>query len=196
MAKSADIVRHWDPGPDENPWVSGKPACETLKLVPHDPKWAVMYECLAAEIHDLMGDRALGIDHIGSTAVPDLLAKPVFDIDLTVMEPGDEDTYAPYLQANGYKLVIREPSWHQHRCFYLDSPRVNLHVFGPDCAEVIRHRMFKAWLIEHENDRRLYEQAKLQALGKAQDMATYNQHKQAAIRDIYQRMFRAAGLID
>lgn len=196
MARSEDIVRHWDPDPDENPWVSGKPACEILRLVPHDPNWGPMVECLAAEIHDLLGIRALGVEHIGSTAVPDLLAKPVFDIDLTVMEPADEDTYAPYLQANGYVLTLREPSWHQHRCFRLDSPRVNLHVFGPDCAEVIRHRMFKAWLIENQDDRRLYEQAKLRALDAAQDVAAYNRKKQATIRDIYQRMFRAAGLID
>ena len=39
----------------------------------------------------------------------------------------------PALEALGYELRVREPSWHQHRCLQLASPRVNLHVFGPDC---------------------------------------------------------------
>ena len=52
----------------------------------------------------------------------------------------------PALEALGYELRVREPSWHQHRCLQLASPRVNLHVFGPDCPEAIRHRMFRDWL--------------------------------------------------
>ena len=65
---------------------------------------------------------------------------------MAVADPTREDLYVPALEALGYELRVREPSWHQHRCLQLASPRVNLHVFGPDCPEAIRHRMFRDWL--------------------------------------------------
>ena len=99
----------------------------------------------------------------------------------------------PALEALGYELRVREPSWHQHRCLQLASPRVNLHVFGPDCPEAIRHRMFRDWLRGSAEDRQRYAQAKQGAASDTQDMTQYNQRKQDIVRDIYDRVFRAAG---
>ena len=101
----------------------------------------------------------------------------------------------PALEALGYELRVREPSWHQHRCLQLASPRVNLHVFGPDCPEAIRHRMFRDWLRGSAEDRQRYAQAKQGAASDTQDMTQYNQRKQDVVRDIYDRVFRAAGFI-
>ena len=83
----------------------------------------------------------------------------------------------PALEALGYELRVREPSWHQHRCLQLASPRVNLHVFGPDCPEAIRHRMFRDWLRGSAEDRQRYAQAKQGAASDTQDMTQYNQRK-------------------
>ena len=139
--------------------------------------------------------------------MPGLPAKPIIDVDLIVADPADEAAYVPALQAIGFVHWLTEPDWHQHRLLkQLTEPRVHLHVFGPDCPEPVRHRMFRDWLIAHPEDRERYAAAKRDAA--AQMAATgeehgalgfgmaYNRIKEPVVREIYDRMFRAAGLLD
>jgi GrpB-like predicted nucleotidyltransferase (UPF0157 family) len=190
-----DITRHHDADPDEDPWVLGPPPAETVQLVPYDPGWPRRFDDLSAAVRAVLGDTALDIEHVGSTSVPGLAAKDVIDIDLTVADPRAEDRYVPALERIGYVLIIREPSWHEHRCLRLAEPRANLHVFGPDCPETIRHRMFRDWLRTHPEDRIRYEEAKLAAVPGGGRVMDYNARKQDVIRDIYDRLFRAAGML-
>ena len=195
MARNEDITRHHDPDPDEDPWVDGPPPAEPVTVVAYNPQWPQRFEVLAAAIRGALGGAALDVEHVGSTSVPGLSAKDVIDIDLTVADPRDEHTYVPALERIGYRLTIREPSWHQHRCLKLDQPRVNLHVFGPDCPETIRHRMFRDWLSTHPDDRARYEQAKYAAIPGGGHVMDYNARKQPVVREIYDRIFRAAGML-
>ncbi|MGY2063390.1 GrpB family protein, partial [Nocardia gipuzkoensis] len=112
-----------------------------------------------------------------------------------VADPTDEGRYVPALATLGYVLTVREPSFHEHRCLRLDRPRVNLHVFGPDSPESIRHRMFRDWLREHAEDRARYERAKRAAVPGGGGVMDYNARKQDVIREIYDRLFRAAGML-
>jgi GrpB-like predicted nucleotidyltransferase (UPF0157 family) len=195
VPSAEEITRHHDPDPDEDPWVDGPPAPRPVALVDYDPSWPDRYSALAGEVRAALGDVVLDIDHVGSTAVPGLAAKDVIDIDLTVADPTDEKAYIPALEAIGWRHVVREPSWHQHRALSFSEPRANLHVFGPDCPETIRHRMFRDWLRSHPDDRRLYETAKRAAVPGGGHVMDYNARKQDTIRDIYDRLFRAAGLL-
>ena len=195
MPAAQDIVRHHDQPADENPWVRGKPLEETPEVVAHDPAWPGRYAQLAGAVRGALGPAALVLEHVGSTAVPGLPAKPVIDIDLTVSDPTNEAAYVPPLEALGYTLIIREPSWHQHRCLRLENPRVNLHVFGPGCPETIRHALFRDWLRGHPEDRELYAKVKRAALDGARNVQDYNRSKQDVIRAIYGRAFKAAGLL-
>lgn len=195
MPTYEEITMHHDADPDEDPWVLGPPPPETVVLVPYDPGWPARFLDLAGKIRAVLGDIALDVEHVGSTSVPGLAAKDVIDIDLTVADPSDEDRYVPALARLGYFLTIREPSWHQHRCLRLAEPRVNLHVFGPDCPEVIRHRMFRDWLRTHDDDRVRYEEAKRAAVPGGGHVMDYNGRKQDVIREIYDRLFRAAGML-
>lgn len=190
-----EITTHHDADPDEDPWVLGPPPAEPVVLVPYDPGWPARFLDLAAKIRDVLGDIALDVEHVGSTSVPGLAAKDVIDIDLTVADPRDEERYVPALAELGYFLTIRETSWHQHRCLRLAEPRVNLHVFGPDCPEVIRHRMFRDWLRDNPDDRLRYEEAKRAAVPGGGHVMDYNGRKQDVIREIYDRLFRAAGML-
>jgi GrpB-like predicted nucleotidyltransferase (UPF0157 family) len=165
-----------------------------VEIVPYNEQWPDRFAALADNIRAALGAVALDIEHVGSTSVPGLAAKDVIDIDLTVADPREEDRYVPALERLGYVLTVREPSFHQHRCLNLSDPRVNLHVFGPDCPESIRHRMFRDWLRSHPDDRALYEQAKRQAIPGGGHVMDYNRRKQDVVRDIYDRMFRAAGM--
>ena len=191
----AQITRHHDPNPAEDPWVDGPPAPETVTLIEYDPAWPERYRGLAAGIRAALGDRVLDLEHVGSTSVPGLAAKDVIDLDLTVADPRDEDAYIPALHTVGYTLTVREPSWHEHRCLRLHAPRANLHVFGPDCPETIRHRMFRDWLRTHPDDRARYVEAKRAAIPGGGGIGDYNRRKQDVIREIYDRLFRAAGLL-
>jgi GrpB-like predicted nucleotidyltransferase (UPF0157 family) len=195
MPTSEEITRHTDPDPDENPWVIGPPPPQSVTVVPYDPQWPHRYDALAEQIRLTLGDTVLDIEHVGSTSVPGLAAKNIIDIDLTVADPRDESAYIPALEKIGYVHTVREPSFHQHRCLRLSEPVVNLHVFGPDCPETIRHRMFREWLRTHAEDRALYEDAKLAAIPGGGNVMDYNFRKQQVIRDIYDRLFRAAGLL-
>lgn len=195
MPTAEEITRHHEPDPDENPWVVAPAAEETVEIVEYDDRWPHRYTWFAERIRATVGTAVIRLEHVGSTAVPGLAAKDVTDIDLTVADPADEAAYVPALEAAGWQLRVREPSWHQHRCLRYAEPKANLHVFGPDCPEAIRHLMFRDWLRAHADDRELYEQAKRAAVPGGGTVMDYNVRKQAVIREIYDRIFRAAGLL-
>ncbi|MBO0914043.1 MULTISPECIES: GrpB family protein [Streptomyces] len=172
-----------------NPWVHGAPTVEHIEVVPYNEEWPGRYTALEARIAEALGDGALKIAHVGSTAVPGLAAKDVIDIDLTVRNPRREETYVPQLTALGYDLTVREPWWHEHRMLRLAQPRVNLHVFGHGTPELSRHLMFRDWLRSHPDDRELYAKAKAAAAPGACHAMEYNSRKQTVVEQIYERMY-------
>ncbi|WP_422934076.1 GrpB family protein [Sinomonas sp. P47F7] len=183
-------------------WVGGAPVPAPVRVVPYDDAWPAQFERVATAIRTALGGAALAVEHVGSTSVPGLHAKPVIDVDLTVGDPANEAAYVPALEAVGYMLRIREPGWHEHRALMrrdaTDVPQVNLHVFGPGCPETERHQMFRDWLRAHPSDRDEYRDAKLAAASATgeQLVMNYNKHKEPTIRRLYARMFRAAGWLD
>lgn len=195
MGVDAPLIAVFEEGdPQENPWVDGAPVLERIEVQAHDPVWAVQFLARKQGLQAALADKALAIEHVGSTAVPDLPAKPVIDIDLIVADPDDEGVYVPALESLGYRLTVRERSWYQHRMLRLDAPRVNLHVFGPACPEHVRHLLFRDWLRAHPSDRLHYADAKAQAKAGADTAPTYNQRKQAVVRAIYDKLFASHGL--
>src|SRR5262249_13280325 len=129
-----------------------------IELAEPDASWAERYAAAAIGIRRALGHRVLGLQHVGSTAVPGLAAKPIIDIALTVADSSDEPAYVPPLEAAGYGLRVREPAWFEHRL--LQGSDVNLHVFSQGCPEVDRMVRFRDHLRADEADRRLYESTK------------------------------------
>ncbi|KAM0276619.1 hypothetical protein ACHAQH_006576 [Verticillium albo-atrum] len=119
-------------------------------VVPYNPIWPDVYLILALVIINALGSRLITIYHVGSTSIPGLHAKPIIDIDMTVADPANEDSYVPALEAHGFTLVMRQPSWHGARMLVLDlrDVGVNLHVFPRGCEEVERHRALREWLMQ------------------------------------------------
>jgi GrpB-like predicted nucleotidyltransferase (UPF0157 family) len=206
MPTPEEITRHHDdvPPPGADPWVNGPAQPYEIAVVEYDDRWPADFERLASRIRETLGDRVLELHHVGSTSVPGLPAKPVIDADLVVADPADEPAYIPDLEAAGFVHTIREPWWHEHRLLKWTDPSdpvAHVHVFGPDCPEVVRHRMFHDWLVEHPDDRQRYAEAKRAAASEMNARPgggtgmDYNRHKEPVVRDIYDRMFRAHGLI-
>lgn len=132
----------------------------SIQLAEYDPAWPALFEREAARIGASLGGLALLVEHVGSTSVPGLAAKPRIDIVLVVPDASDEPAYAPSLEGVGYVLRIREPDWYEHRVFKGPDTDVNLHVFSPACPEVERMLRFRDWLRTTEADRTLYEATK------------------------------------
>jgi len=196
-----EITRHHDDATPEglSAFVPGRKPRVGVEVVDPDPSWPEDFAALAGQIRDALGEAVLELEHVGSTSVPGLPAKPVIDICLTVADSADEDAWLPPLEDAGFDLTVREPWWHEHRCLVFDAPRANVHVFSPECPEAIRLRLFRDWLREHPEDRALYGDAKLGAASAAnaagEHVMEYNARKEPVIRAIYDRAFRAAGLL-
>ncbi|MGO3319652.1 MAG: GrpB family protein, partial [Microbacterium gubbeenense] len=144
MASTSDILTFSDDEPPagETPWVV-RPSVAPIDVVGADPSWPVAYAKVADRVRNALGARALQIEHVGSTAVPGLPAKPVIDVDLIVASSADEDAWCPALERAGFTLTVREPWWHEHRMLKLADPLAHLHVVSPDAPEPWKHRVFR-----------------------------------------------------
>ncbi len=170
-----------DVAPLENP----------ILLAEYDSDWPRLYQRDEKRIRSALGERALVIEHVGSTSVPGLAAKPVIDIVLVVADSANESAYVPGLEAHGYVLQIREPDWFEHRVFKGPDTNVNLHVFSRGCSEVQVMLDFRDWLRANDADRELYERAKRNLA--AQDwkyVQNYADAKTAVVEEINERARR------
>ncbi|MFC8503291.1 GrpB family protein [Pedococcus sp. NPDC057267] len=156
-----------DPPPPAAVVGSVEPYSVPVVVEDYDPAWPVLFQAERDTIRRALGATALTVEHVGSTSVPGLPAKPVIDVLLLVPDSSDEGAYLPALEEAGYTLRIREPDWLEHRVLYRrledGSPHnVNVHVFSPGRAdaEVARMRMFRDWLRAHADDRELYAATK------------------------------------
>ena len=159
-----------------------------IVLAEYDPAWPQLFAREAERIRAALGDELVALEHIGSTSVPGLAAKPRIDMLLIVPNSADEPGYVPAMEAAGYTLRIREPEWYEHRVFNGPDTDVNIHVFSPGCPEVTRMLRFRDWLRSHPADRQLYEQTKRRL---AQQEWTYVQNyadaKTAVVEEILAR---------
>ena len=130
-----------------------------IHLADYDPNWVAHYACEEQRLRQALGDRALRIEHAGSTSVLGLIAKPIIDVVLVVADTRDEAAYVPPLEAYGYRLRIREPEF-EHRMFKGPDVEANVHVFSQGCSEVERMLAFRDWLRANPDDRERYAQAK------------------------------------
>lgn len=94
-----------------------KPHNDMIVLLQYDPKWPTLFEREAKRIRSILGGKALLLEHVGSTSVPGLCAKPIIDMLLVVENAADERGYVQQLEAASYVLRIREPDWFEHRLF-------------------------------------------------------------------------------
>jgi len=197
-----DIVSFHDTAPPlgHSPWIPGAGPAADVEVVDPDTAWPLWYAELAVRIRGALGWLVLNLEHVGSTSVPDLPAKPIIDIDLTVADPDDEPAYVPALQAVGFELRVREPWWFGHRVLRATQPPCHLHVFGWDSPELVKHRIFRDWLRGNPDDRKRYADAKREAAAAAKSHGEhamqYNARKERVVREIYHRAFVATGLLE
>lgn len=160
-----------------------------IVIVEYEPAWAVRFVAERRRIAAAIGDDALRVEHVGSTSVPGLAAKPIVDIVLEVPDSADELAYVGALEAVGYVLRIREPDWFEHRFLYIPGEGVQLHVFSSGCSETDRMVRFRDWLRADAADRDLYVRTKRELA--ARDWKYGQQYADAKTDVIEQIMARA-----
>ena len=165
--------------------VIGEREKSAIRINDYDSDWPKKFETHARSIAGALGDAALRIEHIGSTSVPGLGAKPIVDILVVVTDSTDESTYLPQLETAGYVLRVREPDWNEHRMFRTPEKDVHIHVYSAGCPEIQRNLIFRDRLRRNVHDRLRYEQTKRRLAAKnLPDHQAYTDAKTEVIESI------------
>jgi GrpB-like predicted nucleotidyltransferase (UPF0157 family) len=164
--------------------IGGVEKCQ-IRIVEYDPAWPSKFQIHRGIIGRALGDTALQVEHVGSTSVPGLAAKPIIDILIAVADSANELAYFPQLVAAGYLLRVREPDWNEHRMFRTPEQDVHVHIYSAGCAEIERTLTFRNRLRANADDRQRYEDTK-RALAQIDwpDMNTYAKAKTDVIESI------------
>lgn len=159
-----------------------------IVIVDYDPIWPNKFLEHKKKIEVALKDSFILIEHIGSTSVPQLAAKPIIDIIIVVEDSSNEATYLPTLLDASYVLRVREPEWHQHRMVRTPERDVHAHIFSLGCPEIKRQIAFRNRLRQIDGERLLYESVKRQ-LAKQDwtDMNAYASAKAEVVEQITAR---------
>lgn len=159
-----------------------------IEIVAHDPRWPLLYEEERRRIAAALGDTVEGIEHIGSTSVPGLSAKPIIDILVTVAHLGPVDRYIEPLGSLGYTFFPVLGNAERY-AFGKGIPHTHhIHVVQHGGEEHARPVVFRDYLRAHAEAARQYDELK-RALAERfrQDRGGYNQAKTDFIRSIEAR---------
>jgi GrpB-like predicted nucleotidyltransferase (UPF0157 family) len=140
---------------DDDALIGGREA-RAIAIAGYDPAWPERFEREQARIETALGPRALRIEHVGSTAVPGLAAKPIVDVLVAVADPEAADLSGA-LEAAGYELRVREPG---HRMFRTPALDVHVHLWAAGDPEIERTLRFRDRLRASPEDREEYERLK------------------------------------
>jgi GrpB-like predicted nucleotidyltransferase (UPF0157 family) len=140
--------------------IIGEVERQAIVVVDYDPAWPERFRGEEAKIRAALEEAAIAIEHIGSTSVPGLAAKPIVDILLVVEDSGEEASYLPALEETGYVLRVREPDFHEHRMFRTPEKDVHLHVYSAGSPEIERYLLLRDRLRENGEERDLYVRTK------------------------------------
>jgi len=167
-----------------------QPRNSTIYLSSYDPGWPSQFKELAKRVRLALEEKVLMLEHVGSTSIPGLSAKPIIDLVLVVADSRDEPSYLPTLENQGFCLRIREADWHEHRLLKSRDIKANLHVFSKGCPEVDRMLVFRDWLRSNPADRRLYERTKQKLAARTWE---YTQHYADAKTEVIEGILKRAG---
>ncbi len=167
---------------------SQRTVTDPIEVVPYDHRWPVQFAEWQRRLRNALGGAAGRIEHIGSTAVPGLAAKPVIDIQVGVRDVENEPSYVPPIAALAVALQSREPG---HRYFRPagTAPRtVQIHVYQVGSIQERDHLLFRDHLRTHAPARDAYAQMKREAADRYRDdRIAYNEAKTAFILDELER---------
>lgn len=157
----------------------------TLVVADYDPAWPERFAELEGRIRAALGATALVVEHIGSTSVPGLAAKPIVDVLLVVADVDDEASYVPAMEDAGFVLRVREAG---HRMFRTPERDVHIHVYSSGDPAIADYLDLRDWLRIDAGDRALYADVKRDLVTRPwSDMNHYAEAKTDVIQGILGR---------
>jgi GrpB-like predicted nucleotidyltransferase (UPF0157 family) len=160
-----------------------------IAVVDYDPNWPSLFEQEKDRILAALGEGVVQIEHIGSTSVPGLAAKPIIDIAVGVADFEEAQAYVPVVESLGYTY---EPAFEaelpERRFFWKGSPSLHthhIHMAEPGSLEWIKPIVFRDYLREHSEEARQYQALKRDlAVRCGSDMEAYVKGKTEFVRFI------------
>ena len=165
-----------------------------VEVVPHNPRWRNAFEAEAKHIGAALGENVVAIHHIGSTAIPDIYAKPVIDLLVEVGNITEVDERSSAMEALGYE-AMGEFGIPSRRYFRKDNQEgirtYQIHVFEAGSAQIDRHLAFRDYMIAHPEDARKYSELKRKlAKEHSQSINGYMDGKDSFIKEIDRKALR------
>lgn len=159
-----------------------------VEVVPHDPKWQTAFENESKQVACALGANVVAVHHIGSTAIPNIYAKPIIDLLVEVKDITQVDEQSAAMEALGYK-VMGEYGIPGRRYFRKDNEvgtrTHHVHTFEISSLEVERHLAFRDYLIAHPKDAQKYSELKRELAGKyPQNIDRYMDGKDGFIKEM------------
>jgi GrpB-like predicted nucleotidyltransferase (UPF0157 family) len=155
------------------------------EVVAYDPSWPDRYQRWRDRLTGQLGDTALRIEHVGSTAVPGLPAKPVIDVQVSVGDLEDESRYAVQIEQAGVQLRSRDTLHRFFRPFAGQSRDVHVHVCQAGSDWEREHLLFRDYLRRHSDARDAYARVKEEAARVwSDDRIAYTEAKTGVILDL------------
>ena len=163
-------------------------------LVPHDPTWSETFARVAAELRR-HGNPDWRVEHVGSTAIPGMSAKPIIDVAVRIADDEDLELHGPGLEAAGWAVGS---SVRSHRVMIIEENGVRTriaHFFEAADWDQVNQRILRDWLLQNPEDARLYERAKHAAVDASRrGDESYNAGKTAVVQLLVDRARAARGL--
>jgi GrpB-like predicted nucleotidyltransferase (UPF0157 family) len=163
---------------------SGRPVADPIDVVAYSESWAASFADWRGRLVAALGDAAVRIEHVGSTAVPGLPAKPIVDVQVGVRDVEDEASYVPAIEELGASLRFREP---EHRYFRPSGERprtVQIHVCTGGGEWEREHLLFRDFLRADPNARAAYAELKRGLAERYRDdRLAYNEGKTGFVLD-------------
>lgn len=158
-----------------------------VELVPHDPSWATMARVAGDALRGALGNVLVAVEHIGSTSIPGIKAKPIIDLIPLVSSLHELDARSARVTALGYEWRGEFGIAGRRYC-PLNDPQtgkrlIHAHFYEQGAGEIERHLTFRDYLRAHADEGRAYEAQKQRAAAlHPDDSLAYNDAKDAWIK--------------
>jgi len=161
----------------------------TVELVPHSPAWAGMAAAESVRLKQALGDVLILVHHIGSTSIPDIMAKPIVDMIPIVTSVEALDAHEDTIRGLGYRWYGEFGLPGRRYCSLTDPAtgkrKFQLHCYAQGAPEVPRHLAFRDYLRAHPGIAKEYEAEKVRAASvRSDDVLAYNDEKNDWIKRV------------
>jgi len=161
----------------------------TIELVPYDPDWEKAFVEEKKKIAEILGDKIISIEHIGSTAIKSILAKPIIDIAISLRKYEDGFECIKPLESIGYLYKGENGILGRHYFRTNDEiVKFHLHLFVITSEEWENHILFRDYLNKNINEAKKYEKLKLSLIKKYKgNRELYTENKSSFCKEIIEK---------